>query len=122
MFIEWFEGNALPQSNISSVRKLGIMTFRIVVDPQQINEKDEEPRYRWGVVELTPGLPKLGEIIAAIVRSRYSADDIEGINNNYIYDGDTNKEHYDEWAEMQKWRQTAKSYAKELLKEMESIW
>lgn len=122
MFIEWNEGNEIPQNNISCVRKLGIMTFRIVVDPQPINAEGEEPRYRWGVVELMPGLPKLGEIIAAVVRSRYSADDIEGINNNYIYDGDSNKEHYDEWAEMQKWRQTAKTYAKELLKEMESLW
>lgn len=48
-------------------------------------------------------------IVSAIVRSRYSQDDVEAILAN-----GNDEEHADEWAEFQAWRKKAKEIADEV--------
>ena len=52
-------------------------------------------------------------LVAAIIRSRYSADDVEAIQLNYL--NDKNGEHVEEWNDLQKWREKAKSAAREAI-------
>jgi hypothetical protein len=52
-------------------------------------------------------------IIAAIVRSKYSADDMEAVINNYLLTKTTL--HKAEWNEMQSWRALAKATAETIL-------
>jgi len=50
-----------------------------------------------------------GAMVSAIVRARYSADDVEAIMQNYI--ANKTAEHRTEWQNLQDWRDEAKSYA-----------
>lgn len=50
-------------------------------------------------------------IVTAIIRSRYSADQVEAI----LLNGNDTPEHEAEYAELQQWRKTAKQMAKEVL-------
>lgn len=52
-------------------------------------------------------------LVAAIIRSRYSADDVEAIQLNYL--NDKNGEHVEEWNDLQKWRAKAKAAAREAI-------
>lgn len=52
------------------------------------------------------------QIVAAIVRERYSADDVEAILNNYLADPEG---HGAEFTALQEWRAVAKQVAKELI-------
>ena len=54
-----------------------------------------------------------GQIVTAIIRSRYTADDVEAIVNNYLLT--KTAEHKQEMSEMQAWRTLAKNVAKEVL-------
>lgn len=51
-----------------------------------------------------------GAMVSAIVRARYSADDVEAIMQNYI--ASKTSEHKAEWSELQAWRETAKELAR----------
>ena len=51
-----------------------------------------------------------GAMVSAIVRARYSADDVEAIMQNYI--ANKTSEHKAEWSELQAWRETAKELAR----------
>lgn len=52
-------------------------------------------------------------LVAAIVRSRFSADDVEAIVQNYI--GSKTAEHEEEWVALQAWRDEAKQMAHNFL-------
>ncbi len=54
-----------------------------------------------------------GPLVAAIVRSRYSADDVEAIMLNYS--ADQTEEHRLEFNQLQTWRQVAKEAAREAI-------
>ena len=54
-----------------------------------------------------------GHLVAAIVRSRYSADDVEAIMLNYS--ADQTEEHRLEFNQLQTWRQVAKEAAREAI-------
>lgn len=51
-----------------------------------------------------------GPIVSAIIRSRYTADDVEAIINNYV--AEQNEEHSREFESLQSWRATAKTAAR----------
>jgi len=51
-------------------------------------------------------------IVSAIVRDRYSADDVEAIINNYLADPEG---HSEEFVALQQWRDVAKRTARELI-------
>lgn len=53
-----------------------------------------------------------GEAVSAIIRSRYSANEVEAIVLNH---GDGNADHEAEYAALQQWRTEAKRIAKEVL-------
>lgn len=53
-------------------------------------------------------------IVTIIIRSRYSADQMEAILNNQI--ADATAKHLAEFEEMQEWRKLAKQTAKQILK------
>lgn len=54
-----------------------------------------------------------GPLVAAIVRSRYSSDDVEAIVMNYT--ADKSDEHQLEFNQLQTWRQVAKEAAREAI-------
>lgn len=54
-----------------------------------------------------------GKIVSAIVRFKYSADEVEAIQLNYMESKTT--EHKDEFAMLKDWRAFAKAKAKEVL-------
>lgn len=59
------------------------------------------------------GADDYGTIVSAIVRSRYSVDDVEAIQLNYMESNTT--EHKNEFASLRDWRAFAKDKAKEAI-------
>jgi len=57
-----------------------------------------------------------GHIVTAIIRTRYSADEMEALLNNYVSSKTT--EHKREWTEMQAWRAAAKERAQEVVNQV----
>lgn len=55
------------------------------------------------------GMPDYPSIVSAIIRSRYSSDEVEAIVLNH---GDGNKDHEKEYVALQEWRSEAKRIAK----------
>jgi hypothetical protein len=55
-----------------------------------------------------------GRLVTLLFRERYTQDDVEAINNNYL-DDPTNQKYADEFRLMQHYRKTCKSRAKEML-------
>lgn len=72
--------------------------------------------YRWKEIALPPGVWGYGVLVAAIVRTRYSDDEMTAIINNHLLDAD-NAETRAEWDAMQAWRAEAKATAHRLLSE-----
>lgn len=66
------------------------------------------------LVELEPGVWGYGAIVAALVKSRYTNDEMQAIVNNHLL-GDDNLENEQEYDDMQEWRRKCKARAKELL-------
>ena len=60
-----------------------------------------------------------GKIVSAIVRSKYSADEVEAIQLNYMERKTT--EHKNEFAQLKGWRTFAKAKAKEVLEYVASL-
>lgn len=70
---------------------------------------EEEVKFEWTSVTLRQGEWEYGHLVSAIIRERYSADDVEAIILNYG-DGDPDHEKY--YNELQEWRKHAKELAK----------
>lgn len=94
---------------VSVRRDLGQNIFTIAFD---VHETDGG--YEFETQELTPGVWNRSEIIRAIIRSRYSADDMEAIHNNVLADL-TDSGARDEHKAMQQWRKKAKQWSRELM-------
>lgn len=58
-----------------------------------------------------------GPLVSAIIRGRYTADDMEALLNNYV--SSKTAEHKSEWQQMQAWRATAKQVAREVISGVE---
>lgn len=85
-------------------------------DVRELSPEANERRFAWTEAQFNATPPTYGEIVAAIVRGRYSADDVEAITNNYLLDG--SEGHTQEWFAMQQWRKEAKELAKAVLLQM----
>lgn len=108
-------GSDRPQQ-IQYTVKLGLRQYTIVFDIQEL-EHENETTYQWSEATFDLGKPTYAQLVAAIVQSRYSNDDMQAIINNHLLeDGDT--EHEAEWSAMQAWRAEAKVRAKEILEEL----
>lgn len=57
------------------------------------------------------GTPDYGTLVSAVVRSRYSADEVEAI----VLNGSDTPEHEAEYEALQQWRSHAKEIAKQVL-------
>lgn len=90
-------------------RDLGQNIFTVAFD---ITETDNGYEYR--TAELPPGVWRKDLIISAIIRAKYSADDMEAITNNVLADI-TDRNAREEHRAMQQWRMMAKQWARELM-------
>ena len=79
-----------------------------------VRENTEQGDFKFCEAKLPVGVWNRGAIISAIVRMRYSADDVEAIVNNVLADP-LNPARMDEYQALQQWRRTAKEYATELM-------
>ena len=82
-----------------------------------ISEADGGFEYDSILVTMDHGLPLTETdydiLVSSIIRSKYSADSMEALLNNYL--SDRSAEHENEWNEMQAWRQIAKEQAREII-------
>lgn len=76
--------------------------------------------YEWNEATFTPGIPEYGDIVAAIIKGRYTDDEMTAIINNHLLDGD-DETNLAEWNAMQEWRAEAKKQAKEILEEINKM-
>lgn len=112
-------GTACP-SMVESVKNLGRKQYTINFDI----EKQSDGTFRWCTVTLAPGFWSYGSIIAAIVDSKYSPNELQAINTNMLGilagcfvdlpEGKIN-EYKQECLELAQWREHAKEIAKEAL-------
>ena len=116
MYITKREGNEAPQQ-LSYIRKFGCKAYTLAFDIQESQSETKESHFSWTEVQFDATPPTYGEIVSAIIRGRYSADDVEAITNNYLLDG--SEIHTQEWRAMQQWRKDAKELAKSVLSLME---
>lgn len=101
-----------------TVRTTGVMITIIRLNIEQCT--DEEHAGQWQCEEVcyphkTAISPAdYGLIISAIVRAKYSADDVEAIQQNYMESKTTS--HKSDFQDLKAWRKTAKDIATELTK------
>lgn len=115
MFIERVQGSERPQP-IRSKTVLGAPKYTIAFDVQ-----DEDGQLSWSEATFDKlGAPDYAHLVAAIVKGRYSDDNMTAIVNNHLLD-DGDEEHAQEWEAMQNWRKEAKALAKEFLKQFEAM-
>ncbi len=72
--------------------------------------------YRYEEIALPPGVWDYGSLVAAMVRLRYSDDEMTAVISNHLLDP-ANAETEAEWEAMQAWRAQAKATARRLLAE-----
>ena len=94
---------------VSVRRDLGQNIFTVAFDIERTAEG-----YEYETAELPPGVWRRDLIISAIIRAKYSADDMEAIMNNVLGDISSKKAR-DEHRAMQQWRMKAKQWATELM-------
>lgn len=110
MFVKKMVTGSEPPQTVRYGIKLGMKQYTIAFDVKET----EDGQYQWSEVTLSPGIPSYGVLVSAIVRGRYTDDEMQAIVNNHLLD-DGNEEHEAEWDEMQAWRAEAKKVAKEIL-------
>lgn len=94
---------------VSVRRDAGQNIFTVAFDIEHTAEG-----YEYETAELPPGVWRRDLIISAIVRAKYSADDMEAIMNNVLGDI-SSKDARNEHRAMQQWRMKAKQWARELM-------
>lgn len=94
---------------VSARRDLGQNVFTVAFDIERTAEG-----YEYETAELPPGVWRRDLIISAIIRAKYSSDDMEAITNNVLADISSKKAR-DEHRAMQQWRMKAKQWATELM-------
>ena len=81
----------------------------VYMNPREVKGGYEVDEYHL----VMPEQPTYNTLIAALVRVRYSSDDMEAIINNYLLDTQ-NPDASATFREMQIWRQTVKAFAKKI--------
>ena len=97
---------------VETIISTGIMTTVIRLDIT----KKEDGTWECEEVEYNHKEPisfekDYGPMVSAIIRSRYTQDDVEAITQNYLADSDGQRE---EFEVLQQWRETAKKRVKEI--------
>ena len=95
-----------------TVRFVGMMATII-----RFNIEEVEDGFDCDEVEYTHKEPlteaDYGPLVSTLVRARFSADDVEAIQLNYMESKTT--EHKNQFAELKAWRATAKERAREVI-------
>lgn len=78
------------------------------------NDSPTDHKYKHQAVTLEPGVWHYDAIVSALVSAEYPRDKMDAIVNNYLADP-TSDNAIEEMQEMQNWRKTAKTIAKEVL-------
>lgn len=110
----------IPPPMVESSKSLGRKQYTINFDAV----KQDDGTFLWATVTLAPGLWSYGSIVAAIIDSRYSPNELQAISTNMLgilagcfSDLSENKidEYKRECQDLVKWREHAKEIAKEAL-------
>ncbi len=112
----------------STVRPVPVAYFpgltRITFAVQEVQREDMDGQtstyYTFGMIEIRHGKPWIVRLtsndypalVAAIVRDRYSQDQVEAIVNNYLADPEGRRQEFDE---LQAWRAKAKEEAMKVI-------
>lgn len=113
-------GTTCPE-NVSFTRNLGRRQYTVNFDIKEL----EDGTFEWCTVTLNPGEWSYGAIIAAIIDSKYSPNELQAINANMLgvlsgcfdeFPEEKVAEYKDECRELALWRDHAKEIAKEALK------
>lgn len=100
---------------ITFQRNLGRNVYTINFNIEEIDTQDEETqKFSYESVTLQPGNDDYGNVVSALIHSRYTDDDMQAIINNYL-DAPDNQEYNDEFKDMQDFRKQAKAIAKEFV-------
>lgn len=132
--VNWITGTEKP-SMIEEGRKWCQPQYTVNVLGETFTDENDIEQWRWLQIVLPVGRIKYGDIIAGIIRAKYTQDEMEAITNNMaavnavfmqtlVTDGILAatkylKESIDDdnslkFREMQEWRQMAKEVAKEV--------
>lgn len=97
-------------------RNLGRKEYTLSFDVEELaaKEKSDGRKFKYLVVTLLPGIYNRGAVIARLVSSRYSNDEMQAIVNNYLLD-EGDEEVVAEFKAMQDWRKHCKKIADEFL-------
>lgn len=101
-----------PQDVVTLAPKR-VLNFDIEEVETQIEGSEPVKQYRYLTAEGNVFQWDRAHLISAIIRTKYSADDVEAIILNH---GDGDEEHDRDYAELQQWRKHAKEIAKTVIK------
>lgn len=86
--------------------------------PEGMQLEESQTYYSWIETKLPLGKPTYDDIVARIVKTKYSDDEMTALINNHLLD-DGDEGHIAEWKEMQEWRAYAKKIAKEAVEQID---
>ena len=109
-----FEGNVIRICfNIKETEQP--VSDSMLANKDKASKANEETEVVYSVCQVRIPQPiGYDTIVNAIISAAYPADKMQAIINNHLLESD-NAEHEQEFAEMQEWRKTAKSVAKEAM-------
>ena len=135
--MEWMTGFEAPNTIVEERKYLQPRYIVNVLAESYINEMGET-MWKWLSIPLPIGPIKYGDVVAGIVRSKYTQDEMEAITNNmaainavfmqtlvtdgviaatkYLKDSIDNDKSK-QFKEMQEWRNMAKELAKSIVKD-----
>ena len=118
MIITNKQGYEKPSQQISYKLRLGLREYTIAINIVE-HQSGEPFLYTWEEVTFSPGTLNYGDLVSAIVKSKYTDDEMSALINNYLLDME-DTENKAKWEAMQSWRVEAKRQAKEILSKIET--
>lgn len=118
MEIYYSEGSARPESRYLEFYSLGRPVYSVNAFVEQAQDG-----FKWIKAQLPVGRWDKGAIVDALIRVKYSSDEMEAIHNNYLEalaKADTLGKAIEEFAEMQEWRKQCKQEAERIMGEVRS--
>ena len=113
------KGGLRKPDRLTRLRVTGVIRYTLASDIVE-RTVDGLTGYEWSEATFTPGIPEYGDVVAAIIKGRYTDDEMTAIINNHLLDGD-DEINLAEWNAMQEWRAEAKKQAKEILEEINKM-
>jgi hypothetical protein len=118
MIIANKQGYEKPSQQISYKLRLGLREYTIAINVVEQQAGESFP-YTWQEVTFPPGTLNYGDLVSAIIKSKYTDDEMSALVNNYLLDME-DTENKAKWEAMQSWRAEAKRQAKEILNKIET--